>query len=296
MYPSPFAYQRASTLEDALEILARSGEETKILAGGQSLIPLMKLRLAAPKRLLDIGRLSSLSGIRAENGSLRIGALTCHADLEQCSVPPELDILRQGARVIADPQVRNLGTIGGALAEVDPAGDWGAVLLALPSSVVCRSATGERVLPLEDFFVDAYISQLGTTEILTEVRIEIPPRGTAGVYLKLERKAGDFAIASAAVVLQRQEKEKIGNIGVGLAGVGLIPLKAAATEKSLRGAEFSKELVTKAVATLREEVHPLPDLRGSTEYKREVAGVVFRRALTLAWERAGKSGERKEHG
>jgi carbon-monoxide dehydrogenase medium subunit len=289
LYPSAFEYQRVATLEEALEILARSGEETKILAGGQSLIPLMKLRLAAPKYLLDIGRITSLSGIRVENGSLRIGALTRHADLEHGSIVPELDILRQAARVIADPQVRNMGTIGGALAEVDPAGDWGAVLLALTSSVVCRSAKGERVLSLKDFFVDAYTSALGATEILTEVRIESPPRESAGVYVKLERKAGDFAVASAAVVLQRSEKDTIGNIGIGLAGVGLVPIKAAATENLLKGAELNKEIVAKAEATLKDEIHPLPDLRGSSEYKSEVATALFRQALTQAWERAGNA-------
>ena len=134
MYPSRFAYQRASTLEEALDLIAGTGEDIKILAGGQSLIPLMKLRLAAPARLLDISRLHELRGIRTDDGMLRIGALTCHADLEQLTTPPGLELLREGARVIGDPQVRNLGTVGGALAEVDPAGDWGAILLALTST------------------------------------------------------------------------------------------------------------------------------------------------------------------
>ncbi len=284
-------------MQEALEVLARSGEETKVLAGGQSLIPLMKLRLASPARLLDIGRLRELGGIRREDGFLRIGALTRHADIESSSMPPGLEFLREGVRVIGDPQVRNLGTIGGALAEVDPAGDWCPMLLALTTSVICRSSSGERVVPLKEFSVDAYTPALTPAELLTEVRIELPPVGSGGAYLKLERKAGDFAIASSAVVVQAGEKDRIESIGIGLGGVGLTPVKAEKAEKLLRGKELSEEAVVQAVETLMGEINPLADLRGSADYKREVAGVLFRRALTSAWGRARSgSGKRGQSG
>ncbi len=289
MYPSRFAYQRASTLEEALDLMAGTGEDIKILAGGQSLIPLMKLRLAVPARLLDISRLHELRGIRTDDGLLRIGALTCHADLEQLTTPAGLELLREGARVIGDPQVRNLGTVGGALAEVDPAGDWGAILLALTSTVICRSVAGERILPLDEFFVDAYTSALQTNEILTEVRVQVPPSGSGGAYIKLERKAGDFAIASAALAVQTGAKKEIADIGIGLAGVGLTPVKAVRTEIFLKGKEYSEDLAIQGGRILAEEITPFADLRGSEDYKREVAQVLFRRALKLAWERAQES-------
>lgn len=288
MFPSRFAYQRAATLEAAVEVLATAGEETKILAGGQSLIPLMKFRLTAPARLLDISRLSELRGIRTENGWLGIGALTRHVDLERYRLPSGLDILNEGARVIGDPQVRNMGTIGGALAEADPAGDWGAVLLSLPTSIVCRSSNGERVIPLREFFLDAYTPALAAHEILTELRIALLTDRSGGAYIKLERKSGDFAIVSAAVTVQIGKRGEIEGIGIGLSGVGLTPVKAVATEALLKGKEPGDGLVAQASATLAGEVQPLSDLRGSADYKREVAQVLFRRALEMALKRANK--------
>ena len=286
MFPRRFAYHRPATLGEAVELLTLGGGETKILAGGQSLIPLTKLRLISPARLLDIGRLPGLQRIQIENGLLRIGALTRHADMEKFSTPPGLELLSEAARVIGDAQVRNMGTIGGALAQVDPAGDWGTVLLALTTSVVCRSAVAERVVPLQEFFVDAYTPALSAEEILTEVRIALPPEGSGAAYIKLERKAGDFAIASAAVMLRAGAKGMIENIGVGLGGVGLTPIKAVATENFLRGKEFGEEIVAQAAATLGGEINPLSDLRGSEDYKREIAQVLFRRAISSAWRRA----------
>ena len=289
MYPSRFAYQRVSILEEALDILARTQDDAKVLAGGQSLIPLMKLRLAAPKRLLDIGRLAPLKGIREEDGSLSIGALTRHADLEAASLPRSFELLREAARGIGDPQVRNMGTIGGALAEADPSGDWAAALLALSVSVVCRSAAASRRVVLGEFFLDPYTSALKPDEILTEVQIELPARPSGGAYLKLERKAGDFPIASAAVFLQAGARGEIASVGVGLAGVGLTPIKAQATEAYLKGKALGEEPASWAAEMLRGEIHPLSDLRGSADYKREVAATLFQRALKLAWARAMRS-------
>jgi carbon-monoxide dehydrogenase medium subunit len=286
MYPSRFTYHRAATLEEALDLLTRFGEDIKILAGGQSLLPLMKLRLASPSHLLDIGRLSALAGIETNERSLRIGSLTRHVDLERSLMPRGLELLNEAARVIADPQVRNLGTIGGALAEVDPAGDWATALLALETSVVCRSRGGERVLPLQEFFMDAYTPALTAQEVLTDVTIGLPPKGSGGAYLKLERKSGDFAIASAAVIVQAGANGRLDNVGIGLGGVGLTPVKPIAAENVLKGGEFSDQLATRAATILGEEINPLTDLRGSADYKREVAQVLFKRALTSAWARA----------
>jgi carbon-monoxide dehydrogenase medium subunit len=286
MYPSRFAYQRASSLDEALAVLNEYNEDIKILSGGQSLIPLLKLRLASPPRLLDIGRLKELGGIRRENGSLRIGALTRHVELEGFLPAPGLEIFSEAARVIADPQVRNLGTVGGALAEADPAGDWGAVFLALDAAVMCRSAAGARRLAVRDFFLDAYTTALNPAEILTEVEIDVPAPRTGSAYLKLERKTGDFAIASAGVMVESGARAEIQKIGVGLSGVGLTPLKAVKTESVLRHQPYTPELVEKAGERLMSEIEPLADLRGSSEYKREVARALFQRALALAWERA----------
>ena len=289
MYPSRFAYQRAASLNEALGVLNEYREEIKILSGGQSLIPLLKLRVVSPPRLLDIGRLNELGGIRQENGSLRIGALTRHVELGSLLPPPGLEIFSEAARVIADPQVRNLGTVGGALAEADPAGDWGAVFLALDAAVICRSADGARRLAIKDFFLDAYTTALKPAEILTEVEIDLPAARTGSAYLKLERKTGDFAIASAGVMVESGGRAEIQKIGIGLGGVGLTPVKAVKTENVLRHQPYSPELVEKVGETLMSEIEPLADLRGSPDYKREVARTLFQRALASAWERATKT-------
>jgi carbon-monoxide dehydrogenase medium subunit len=288
MYPNRFSYHRAKNIEDALTVLNQNKDEIKVLAGGQSLIPLMKLRLASPARLLDIGRLQSLTGIRTENGILRIGALCRHADLDRVLPPDGLEIFPEAARVIADPQVRNVGTVGGALAEADPAGDWGAVLLALDASVACRSADGERRVALKDFFTDVYTTALKAEEILTEVQVALPPARTGSAYLKLERKSGDFAIVSAGVIVQAGEKDTIERIGIGLSGVGLTPIKAGAAERVLKGKEFSDGLLEKAGETVMGEIQPFSDMRGSEDYKRDVAGTLFKRAFLSAWHRGLK--------
>jgi carbon-monoxide dehydrogenase medium subunit len=289
MYPSRFAYQRAENLTEALTVLDECKDAIKILAGGQSLIPLMKLRMVSLPRLLDVGRLQELHGICQENGLLRIRALSRHADLERFLSPPGLEMLREGARVIADPQVRNLGTLGGALAEADPAGDWPAVFLALDTSVVCRSVNETRRLSIGDFFLDAYTTALKPEEILTELEITLPRAQSGSAYLKFERKSGDFAIASAAVMVEVGSSQEIRRIGIGLAGVGLIPMKASKAEAVLRGQRFEPEILRQAGEALMNEIEPLADLRGSSEYKRNVAGVLFQRAFTIAWERAGRA-------
>jgi carbon-monoxide dehydrogenase medium subunit len=289
MYPSRFAYHRAGSLDEALAVLNEYKDEVKILSGGQSLIPLLKLRLASPPRLLDIGRLQELGGVRRANGSLRIGALTRHVELESFSAPAGLEIFSEAGRVIADPQVRNMGTLGGALAEADPAGDWGAVFLALDATVICQSADGARRYAVKDFFLDAYTTALKPVEILTEVEIDLPAARTGSAYLKLERKTGDFAIASAGIIVESGARAEIRKVGIGLSGVGLTPVKPVKTENLLRDQPYSPELVEKAGETLMSEIEPLDDLRGSPDYKREVARALFQRALASAWERANRT-------
>jgi carbon-monoxide dehydrogenase medium subunit len=289
MYPNRFAYQRAENLLEALSVLNAYKDEIKLLSGGQSLLPLMKLRLVNPPRLLDIGRLQELRGIRIEDGLLRIGALTRHVELEKARLLRGMEILREGARVIADPQVRNLGTIGGALAESDPAGDWPAVFLALETAVICQSVKETRRIPIRDFFRNAYTTDLKAEEILTELEVAIPRSRRASAYLKFKRKSGDFAVAGAAVMVEIGMDTMIQEIGIGLAGVGLTPVKAANAERILKGQRFEPELLDKACEALKDEIDPVDDLRGSPDYKREVAGVLFRRALTNAWERAVQS-------
>jgi carbon-monoxide dehydrogenase medium subunit len=182
-----------------------------------------------------------------------------------------------------------MGTVGGALAEADPAGDWGAVFLALDAAVICRSADGARQLAVKDFFLDAYTTALKPAEILTEVEIDLPAARTGSAYLKLERKTGDFAIASAGIIVESSARAEIRKVGIGLSGVGLTPIKPLKTESLLRDQPYSPELVEKAGETLMSEIEPLDDLRGSPDYKREVARALFQRALASAWERANRT-------
>jgi len=227
MFPPRFDYLRAESLAEVLDLLARHGSEGKILAGGQSVIPLMKLRMASPAVLIDINRVRELEGISADDGGeVQIGALTRHQHMENRKWSSALAVLRDAARVIGDPQVRNLGTVGGALAEVDPAGDWGPVMLALGARVRAVNAKGERPFAIDELFVDAYTTCLAEDELLREVLIPPLAEGTGSAYLKMERKAGDFAIASAAVRIQRSPEGRCQDVGIGLGGVGLVPLRA----------------------------------------------------------------------
>lgn len=295
MFPPPFEYFRAESQEQVLDLLARHGAEGKILAGGLSLIPLMKLRLASPAVLIDINRIPELQTIAADDrGGIRIGAMTRHHQMEKGHWPASLALLADAAGVIGDPQVRNLGTVGGALAEVDPAGDWGPVMLSLQARVLAVSSRGERTLPVEELFVDAYTTCLREDELLREVEIPPLPEGTGTAYLKMERKAGDFAIASAAVRVSRTAEGRCRDVGIGLGGVGLVPLRARRAEELLLGSNLDEPTIQEAQESVRSECEPLPDIRGSAEFKRQVASVLFRRALGIAVRRA--QGEKVEAG
>ncbi|TMF83202.1 MAG: xanthine dehydrogenase family protein subunit M [Chloroflexi bacterium] len=286
MIPASFEYAVARDVAHAIELLTSSGGEGKVLAGGQSLIPLMKFRLAQPAFLVDINRISGLAQIR-ENGDLRIGALVREADLDMNPIVRErYQILVDTTRVIADPLVRNMATVGGNLAHADPANDHPATMLALRASVVARGPTGERLIPIDEFFVDTFTTVLGPNEILTEIRIPKPPARSGGAYLKLERKVGDFAIAGVAVMLALDEKGKVGAVGIGVTNAGPTAIRARKAEEILRGQATDDKTIAAAAAAAAGESKPWSDLRGPAEYKLDVIRVLTQRAIRKAVARA----------
>lgn len=287
MIPDQFEYFAPKTVPEAVGLLQRYGPEAKLLAGGHSLIPLMKLRLAAPRYLVDINRIAGMAYINEADGMLRIGALTRHGDLETSDLlRARYPLLADTARVIADPLVRNLGTIGGSLAHADPAGDWGAAMLAVGAQVVASGARGARVIAIDDFFVDTFTTALEPDEILTEVRIPQPVPGSGGAYLKLERKVGDFAIAAVGAALVLDAKETATRVGIGLCNVGSTSLRARRAEEALRGRKPDDAAIARTAAAAAEESDPAADLRGPAEYKRDMVRVLTGRALRLALRRA----------
>ena len=285
MLPSRFEYHRPESLEEALQLLAEHGDEAKVLAGGQSLIPVMKLRLAAPAHLIDIGRLG-MDSIAEADGHLAIGALARHRDLERSDLlKARYPVMAAAAPLISDPIVRNLGTIGGSLCHADPAGDWGSVMLALQASVVLRSGRGERELPISEFLEDTFTTALEPDEILTEVRVPQPAGSSGGTYLKMERKVGDFATVAAALHLSLSDGT-IERAGIGLTAVGSKNLQATDAEASLAGAEPTEAAFAEAGRLAAEASSPVTDVRGSAEYKRHIVDVYVRRGLATALEKA----------
>jgi carbon-monoxide dehydrogenase medium subunit len=285
MLPSRFEYHRPDSLEEALQLLAEHGDEAKVLAGGQSLIPVMKLRLAAPAHLIDISRLG-MDSIAEADGHLAIGALARHRDLERSDLlKARYPVMAAAAPLISDPIVRNLGTIGGSLCHADPAGDWGSVMLALQASVVLRSGRGERELPISEFLQDTFTTALEPDEILTEVRVPQPAGSSGGTYLKMERKVGDFATVAAALHLSLSNGT-IERAGIGLTAVGSKNLQATDAEASLAGAEPTEAAFAEAGRLAAETSSPVTDVRGSAEYKRHIVDVYVRRGLATALEKA----------
>ncbi len=285
MLPSRFEYHRPDSLEEALQLLAEHGDEAKVLAGGQSLIPVMKLRLAAPAHLIDIGRLG-MDSIAESDGRLAIGALARHRDLERSDLlKARYPVMAAAAPLISDPIVRNLGTIGGSLCHADPAGDWGSVMLALQASVVLRSGRGERELPISEFLEDTFTTALEPDEILTEVRVPQPSGSSGGTYLKMERKVGDFATVAAAVHLSLSDGT-IERAGIGLTAVGSKNLQPTDAEASLAGVEPTEAAFAEAGRLAAEASSPVTDVRGSAEYKRHIVDVYVRRGLATALEKA----------
>ena len=288
MIPPKFEYFAPTTLHEALTLLRQYGAEAKLLSGGQSLIPLMKLRLATPAYLIDINRIPGLDQLQERNGFLSIGALTREADLERSElVRAKYAIVYDTARVIGDPLVRNLATVGGNLAHADPANDHPATMLALGAEVVATGLAGERVIPVAEFFTDFFTTALRPEEILTAIRIPAPAAGSGGAYVKLERKVGDFAIVGVAAQVSIDRTGICTRAGIGLTNVAPTPLKVHAAEAFLQGKRLDQASIMQAAQLAAEEARPEADLRGSSEYKRDMVRVLTARALTRALEHAG---------
>ena len=291
MYPRAFHYHRASSLNEAATMLSQLGDEAKLLAGGQSLIPLMKLRFANPRHLVDLNFVLGTSYIKEEGGVLQFGALTRHSEIENSSLSARLPILHDCAAGIADVQIRNRGTIGGSLAEADPSGDWAAVLLTQKTEVRCLSPRGERTVPLKDFITDAYTTVLEHDELVREITVKVPEKGSGGAYLAFKRSAPVYPTASAAVQLT-MAGDICKDAAIVLGCIGLVPVKAIAAEDALRGHKIDDKAVASAMEAVRVAGDPQSDMRGSAEYKRTLAAALVKRAIEVALRRA--RGERVE--
>ncbi len=290
MIPAAFEYHAPTSIIEASALLARLGEDAKILSGGQSLIPLMKLRLANPHHLVDINGIPGLSFIREADGFLRIGALTRESDLEESElIRTRYPLIHDTSQVIADPVVRNLATIGGNLAHADPANDHPAAMLAAGAEIVAAGRGGERRLPIESFFTGPFATALKADEILTEIRVPVPAAKSAGAYLKVERKVGDFATAAVAVQITLAANDVCSRIGIGLTNVGLTPIKAGKAEGALRGQRLDDKAIKEAARLAADAAQPAADLRGPVEYKKDLVRVLTVRALHRALERAARA-------
>ncbi|MEO5940314.1 MAG: xanthine dehydrogenase family protein subunit M [Candidatus Limnocylindrales bacterium] len=286
MIPAPFDYVRPPDLDGALKILAEREGEAKVLSGGYSLLPLLKLRLAQPGLLVDIQDVAGLDAIVETDDELRIGARATHRRVHESEIIARYPLLHDVSGGIGDPQVRNWGTIGGSVAHADPASDWPAALLAANATIVCRGVAGERLIPARDFFLDTFSTAIEPTEILTEVRFIRRPKGLGGAYVKLERRVGDFATAGVATIVGLAEGGTIGFAGVGLTGVSGSPFAATDAEAALTGKVPSDDVFRAAGTAAAAMSDPAADVRGSVEYKRAMVAELTLRSLRIAVERA----------
>ena len=287
MYPAAFRYYRAATLEEAASILSQAGDEARPLAGGQSLIPLMKLRLVRPELLVDLNSIPGLSSIKSEQEVVRIGALARHAQLADSELSQLIPILHDCAAGIADAQVRSRGTIGGSLAEADPSGDWAPVMLALSAKVRTQNSKQQRTIALGDFLKDAYTTALANGELVREVAVKVPAKNSGGAYIAFKRCASVYASASAAVQLTMADRSTCEQAHIYLGCVGLVPLHATAAEAELRGRELTKERISAAAEAAMEAAAPHSDMRGSAEYKKVLVKHVVKKGLEVSLLRSG---------
>lgn len=287
MIAQSFQYESPGSLAEAIALLNQYGDEAKVLSGGHSLIPMMKLRFATPGYLIDINNIPGLSDIQEEGGVVRIGSLVRESQLEHSEILAKIfPIFKDVTKLIADPQVRNMGTIGGNLAHGDAANDHPAVMIALGATVMITGADGERVVPIDEFFYGFYMTAIQQGEILTEIRIPVPPVGTGSAYHKLERKVGDYATSGVAVQLTLGKDGTVTSAGIGLTNVNPVPLRASRSEEVLVGKLLTDENIALAAKYASEDCSPSADLRGSEEYKRHVTGVLVKRMILKAAERA----------
>jgi carbon-monoxide dehydrogenase medium subunit len=287
MIPAPFDYHRPGTLDEAVALLSRYGGEAKVLSGGMSLLPMLKLRLGTYGHLVDINRIPGLDYVREEKGWLRIGAGTRQATLESNElIRANYGILADAVPMIADPLVRNRATLGGNIANGDPANDGPALAIALGAELVVRGPKGERTIPANKFYKALYETALTPDEILIEIRVPVPPAKSGGAYRKLKRKTGDYAAAAVAVQLQLGGNGAVQRAGIALTNAGPTPIEAVEAMKFLEGKNPSEDVITKTSALAAKAASPSADRRGSTEYKREMARVLAGRAIRAALERA----------
>jgi carbon-monoxide dehydrogenase medium subunit len=283
--PAQFAYEKAATVDEAIALLRRHGPDALVVAGGHSLLPMMKLRLAEPSALVDINGLSELSHIRVEGDEVRLGALVRHADvLESPIVREHFSILPDAERLIADPLVRNRGTVGGSLCQADPSEDLSAAFSALRASVVIRSAEGERTVPVREFHHGPYETAVAHGELLVEVRIAIRP-STGSAYQKVERRAGDWAVASAGAVVTL-DGDTVTEVGIGLTAVGAPHFVASEAEDAVRGGPATDDAFVAAGRVAAEHCAPSADQRGPVDYKRHLVSELVTRTLQRGTARA----------
>jgi carbon-monoxide dehydrogenase medium subunit len=287
MIPAAFDYHAPATLEEALALLAAHRDDAKVLAGGQSLLPLLKLRLGAAGHLIDIGRIPGLDSIKEEAGWLKIGGRTRESELERSAlIRDRYPLLADTAAVIADPLVRNLATVGGNLAHGDPANDHPAAMTALRAEVVATGPRGARTIPIDEFFRGLFTTALDAEEILTEIRVPAPPPGSGGAYEKLERKVGDFATAAAAVQVTLGAGGEVVSAGIALTNAGPAPVRAVEAERYLTGKQPTAAVIAETARLAGAAARPSADRRGTIEYKREMSRVLTARALRRAIQRA----------
>lgn len=286
MITAPFEYHAPRTVPEALQLLGDLGDDAKLLAGGHSLLPMMKLRFAAPSHLIDLGRIDSLRGISQAGDEIHIGAMTCEHDIVNSELlAKKVPLLVEGASLIADPQVRYKGTIGGDISHGDPGNDHPALMLALDASFVLTGPNGQRVVKADGYFLGLYTTLLEPGEILTQIRVPIPAAGTGSAYQKLKRKTGDYATAASAVVL-RMKGGVVDEVRIGLTNVASTALRANAAEDALKGKAINDASLNEAARLAMSICEPMEDLRGDAEYKRAMCGEMTRRALQVAHQRA----------
>jgi carbon-monoxide dehydrogenase medium subunit len=287
MYPAAFEYHAPTSVQDALGLLGRLGDDAKILAGGHSLIPMMKLRLAQPKHLIDLRKVPGLAGIREEGGQLVIGAMTTHWQMESSALlKQKMPILAETAAVIGDPQVRNLGTLGGSLAHADPAADQPATMIAVGAELVCQGPKGRRTVKVDDWFKGLMATALGEDELLVEIRVPLWPAGSGGCYMKFPHPASRFAVVGVAAMLTLDRDGRCTRAGVGVTGAGTHAVRAKGVEAALVGKALDAAAIEAAAQKAADGVDVQADLQGSVEYKSHLCRVFARRAITEAVKRA----------